>query len=59
MMLGPGIEFWHTNYDLQRAADRVRTSGYPEAEEFAAKYILQPPLEEDMLKVYEPHALRS
>jgi len=59
MMLGPGIEFWHTNYDLQRAADRVRTSGYPEAEEFAAKYILQPPSEEDMLKVYEPHALRS
>lgn len=59
MILGPGIEFQHTNYDVQRAADRVRASGYPGAEEFAAKYILQPPSEEDMLKVYERAEFRS
>lgn len=52
MVLGPGLEFRHTSYDLQRAADRVRASGYPGAEEFSTKYILQPPSEEDMLKVY-------
>ena len=55
MVLGPGLEFRHTNYDLQRAAERVRASGYPGAEEFAAKSILQPPSEEDMLKVYAQH----
>lgn len=59
MVLGPGIEFRHTNYDLQRAADRVRASGYPGAEEFATKYILQPPSEKDMLKVYENAGIRS
>jgi predicted phosphodiesterase len=52
MVLGPGIEFRHSNYDLQSAVERVRASGYPGAEEFAAKHILQPPSEEDMLKVY-------
>jgi hypothetical protein len=59
MILGPGIHFQHTNYDVQRAADRVRKSGYPGAEEFAAKYILQPPSEGDMLKVYERVEFRS
>jgi predicted phosphodiesterase len=53
MVLGPGVEFRHTIYDLQRAADRVRASGYPGAEDFAAKYVLQAPSEEDMLKVFE------
>lgn len=57
MMLGAGIEFRHSDYDLEQAAARVRASGYPGAEAFAATYILQPPSEEDMLKVYEPHAL--
>jgi predicted phosphodiesterase len=52
MVLGPGVEFRHSNYDLQCAVDRVRASGYPGAEEFATTYILQPPSEEDMLKVY-------
>jgi len=59
MILGPSIEFRHTSYDLRRAADRVRASEYPAAEEFAAKYILQPPSEEDMLKVYERAEIRS
>jgi predicted phosphodiesterase len=59
LVLGPDIEFRHTNYDLHRAADRVRASGYPMAEEFATRYILQPPSEEDMLKVYETAELRS
>lgn len=59
LVLGPDIEFRHTNYDLQRAADRVRASGYPTAEEFATRYILQPPSEEDMLKVYDRAEIRS
>ncbi len=57
MVLGTAIEFRHTPYDLDAAARRVRASGYPTAEEFAATYILQPPSEEDMLKVYAQHQL--
>jgi predicted phosphodiesterase len=59
MILGPGIEFRHTNYDLQRAADRVRASGYPGAEEFASSCILQPRSAAEMLQLYEQHALTS
>jgi predicted phosphodiesterase len=59
MILGPDIEFRHTNYDLQRAAERVRASAYPGAEEFATKYVLQPPSADDMLKMYGQHELRS
>jgi predicted phosphodiesterase len=58
MILGPDIEFRHTDYDRPRAADRVRASGYPMAEEFAARHILQPPSAEDMLKVYEGAEIR-
>ena len=58
MMLGPDVEFRHTTYDFSRAAERVRASGYPGAEEFAATYILQPPSREDMLKVYEGAEVR-
>ena len=36
LLLGPGIELRHTNYDLAKAAQRIRATDYPEAEEFAA-----------------------
>ena len=52
LVLGPGVEPLHTSYDLERAAERVRASGYPGAEEFAAKYILDPPSAEQMLQLY-------
>jgi diadenosine tetraphosphatase ApaH/serine/threonine PP2A family protein phosphatase len=52
MILGATIEFRHTPYDLDAAVRHVRASGYPMAEEFAVKSILQPPSEEDMLGVY-------
>jgi putative phosphoesterase len=59
LLLGPEIELRHTDYDLDRAAARVSASGYPGAEEFAAKCILQPPSEEDVLKAYEKAEIRS
>jgi hypothetical protein len=58
MILGPDIEFRHTNYDLQRAAERVRASAYPGAEEFATKYVLHPPSADDMLKLYGQQELK-
>jgi putative phosphoesterase len=52
LLLGPGVELRHTSYDLHEAAERVGSTGYPKAREFAAQYILQPPSEEKMLEVF-------
>lgn len=43
VLLGPGIELRCTSYDLDAAAARVRATTYPQAQEFADKYILDPP----------------
>jgi putative phosphoesterase len=52
LLLGPDLELRHTDYDLSRAAERVRSSNYPQAEEYATKYILQPPAEAEMLELF-------
>ncbi len=49
LLLGPDIAMRHTDYDLEAAAERVRQSGYPEAESFAATSILAPPAAATML----------
>ena len=54
LLLGPGVEPRHTNYDLDAAAARVRRTTYPQAEEFAARHILDPPSEEQMLQAFSP-----
>jgi len=57
-LLGPGIEFRRTSYDLERAAERIRATDYPRAGEFADGNVLDPPSEADMLDVFEKVALR-
>ena len=52
LLLGPDIELRHTDYDLADAAERIRRSGYPAADEFVTKYLLDPPSAEEMLKAY-------
>jgi predicted phosphodiesterase len=52
LLLGPTIELRHTNYDLERAAERIRKTDYPQAEEFIARNLLHPPSEEEMLKLF-------
>jgi predicted phosphodiesterase len=52
LLLGPDVEFRHTSYDLAHAADRVRQTTYPQAEEFAARSILQPPSEAQMVELF-------
>ena len=36
LLLGPGVELRRTPYDLAGAAERIRVSKYPQADEFAA-----------------------
>jgi putative phosphoesterase len=52
LLLGPGIELRHTRYDLEAAAARIRATAYPEAEDFAARSVLHPPSEAEMLDAF-------
>src|SRR5882762_7686502 len=47
LLLGSEVEFRHSSYDLAEAAERIRKTDYPQAEDFVARYILQPPSEEE------------
>ena len=49
-LLGDDVELKRTDYDLDRAARRIRATSYPQAEEFATRNVLRPPAEEDMLR---------
>jgi putative phosphoesterase len=52
LMLGPGVQLRRTSYDLADAAQRIRSTGYPKADEFAARNVLQPPTEKEMLDAF-------
>jgi len=58
LLLGPDIQLRHTAYDLAKAAARIRDTNYPQAQNFAARNILEPPSEEEMLKVFTPAELK-
>lgn len=58
LLLGPGVQLRRTSYDLQAAARRVRGTKYPQAEQFAAKNVLRPPTEAEMLDAFARVELR-
>ena len=51
-LLGPTVQLRRTYYDVEKAAARVRATAYPQAEQFAATSILEPPTEEATLKLF-------
>ena len=58
LQLGPEAALRHTPYDLTKAAERIRATTYPQAEEFAANHVLRPPAEKEMLAVFSRVELR-
>jgi predicted phosphodiesterase len=52
LLLGPDVQLRHTDYDLAMAADRIRGTAYPEAQEFAERNVLHPPSEAEMLAAF-------
>jgi putative phosphoesterase len=58
LQLGPGVELRRTDYDLEAAAERVRATRYPHAEEFAARDVLHPPTEHEMLERFSAVEIR-
>jgi predicted phosphodiesterase len=58
LLLGPTVQLRRTYYDVHAAAGRVRATSYPQAEQFAATSILQPPSEEATLKLFAAAAMK-
>ena len=59
LLLGPhDVQFQHTSYDLEKAAERIRNTSYPQAEDFAAHNILRPPSEREMLELFAKTELK-
>lgn len=58
LLLGSGVEFRHTSYDLAQAAARIRKTAYPQAKEFTEHNLLHPPSEKDMLQAFSRVELR-
>lgn len=52
LLLGPDVQLRRTAYDLDAAAERIRNTNYPQANEFAERNLLHPPSEEEMLKAF-------
>jgi putative phosphoesterase len=57
VLLGPGVELRRLDYDRAGAAARVRATAYPQATEFADKYILDPPSTAVMQGAFEKLAV--
>jgi putative phosphoesterase len=58
LLLGPHVELKKTNYDLVAAADRVRKTAYPQAEQCASSNILTAPAKQPMLEALAKAELR-
>jgi predicted phosphodiesterase len=54
LLLGPDARFMRTGYDLSQAARSIAAADYPQAAQFAARHVVQPPSEEEMLALLEP-----
>jgi putative phosphoesterase len=54
LLLTPeGCEFRKTSYDLATAAQAVKASGYPQAQEFAEENVLTVPPAAEVMKIFE------
>ena len=53
LLLGPDVSLRKTNYDLERAAELVRKSDYPLAQDFADNNILNPETAQEATEYFE------
>jgi putative phosphoesterase len=58
-LLGPDVELRRTEYDLERAADAIRATDFPGADEFAEEHVLHPAGAEEATEEFERMALES
>jgi predicted phosphodiesterase len=58
LLLGPTIQHRQTRYDLAGAAERIRATQYPLAEDFAAHNVLERPGEAEVLEAFTKMELK-
>lgn len=58
LLLGSDVQLRHTSYDFVRAAERIRATSYPQAQDFAERNVLHPPSEAEMLELFSEFGLR-
>ena len=59
LLLGPGVSLRKTSYDLESAADLVRKTEYPLAQDFAANNILKPATAQEAIEYFEQMAAKG
>ncbi|MGI9058659.1 MAG: metallophosphoesterase family protein [Ktedonobacteraceae bacterium] len=60
LLLGPeGSEFRRTMYDIETAAQQVRESGYPHAQDFAEENVLNVPTAAEATAAFEQMAMKN
>lgn len=52
LLLGPTVEFMRTAYDIEQAAERIRSTSYPQRDEFVTTLLLDPRSEAEILKSF-------
>lgn len=58
LLLGPKVQLRHTAYNLTKGAERIRGTDYPQAQDFAARNVLQPPSGAEMLEAFSRAELK-
>jgi predicted phosphodiesterase len=58
LLLDRDVQLRHTRYDFIRAAKRIRSTTYPQGEDFASRTILHPPSESETLAAFTRAELR-
>jgi len=53
-----GVQLRHTVYDFTLAAQRIRGTDYPDAEDSAVRYVVHPPAEADSLELFASAELK-
>ena len=54
LLLGPDLKFQQTPYDVDRAAEEMRATGYPLVEDVAIRYVVNPPPDSESLAMFAP-----
>lgn len=58
LLLDGSVKLRRTTYDLEAAAKRIRATGYPQADDFATRHVLQRPSTEEMLAIFSRAELK-
>jgi predicted phosphodiesterase len=58
LLLGPEMQLRHTDYDRERAAQRIRQISYPQTDDFVERYVLRAPPEAEVLASFSKAELR-